>query len=69
VVPPVTAVDTAGAGDAFHGALAVAVAQDPQIKDLARALRYAVTIASIRVRFPGPRAWLDHVPAGARLGA
>jgi sugar/nucleoside kinase (ribokinase family) len=60
-VPPVTAVDTAGAGDAFHGALAVAVARDPQVKNLTRALRYAVTIAGVRVCHPGPRTWLDHL--------
>ncbi|MEU7901577.1 PfkB family carbohydrate kinase [Actinoplanes sp. NPDC049118] len=57
-VPSVPAVDTAGAGDAFHGALAVALARDP---DLLGALRYAVRIAGIRVRHAGPRAWLDAV--------
>ncbi len=58
-VPPVTAVDTAGAGDAFHGALAVAVARDPEVADLAEALRYAVQVAGIRVVHAGPRAWLS----------
>ncbi|GID91632.1 PfkB family carbohydrate kinase [Amorphoplanes digitatis] len=57
-VPGVPAVDTAGAGDVFHGALAVALARDP---DLLPALRYAVRIAGIRVRHAGPRAWLDAV--------
>jgi sugar/nucleoside kinase (ribokinase family) len=57
-VPPVAAVDTAGAGDVFHGALAVAVARDPQIKDLTRALAYAVRVAGIRVVHEGPRSWL-----------
>ena len=58
-VPPVAAVDTAGAGDAFHGALAVAVARDPQVFDLAGALTYAIAVASVRVAHAGPRAWLD----------
>ncbi len=57
-VPPVTAVDTAGAGDAFHGALTVAVARDPEVSDLPAALRYAVKVAGIRVVHAGPRAWL-----------
>ncbi|MEU4222558.1 PfkB family carbohydrate kinase, partial [Actinoplanes sp. NPDC026623] len=57
-VPRVAAVDTAGAGDAFHGALAVALARDP---DLVPALSFATRIAGIRVRHAGPRAWLDAV--------
>jgi sugar/nucleoside kinase (ribokinase family) len=54
-VPPVAAVDTAGAGDAFHGALTVALAGDP---DLLAALRYAITVAGVRVTRAGPRGWL-----------
>lgn len=54
-VPPVEAVDTAGAGDAFHGALTVAVARGAETTE---ALRYAVTIAGVRVRHRGPRSWL-----------
>jgi sugar/nucleoside kinase (ribokinase family) len=57
-VPPVAAVDTAGAGDVFHGALAVAVARDPRVIDLVGALTYAIAVAGIRVVHPGPRAWL-----------
>jgi sugar/nucleoside kinase (ribokinase family) len=56
VVPEVAAVDTAGAGDAFHGALAVALARG---EDLPAALASAVTVAGVRVVHPGPRAWLD----------
>jgi sugar/nucleoside kinase (ribokinase family) len=55
-VPPVDAVDTAGAGDAFHGALAVALAQG---EDLPVALAAAVRVAGVRVIHRGPRAWLD----------
>jgi sugar/nucleoside kinase (ribokinase family) len=58
-VPPVAAADTAGAGDAFHGALAVAVAADPRIRDLRAALRYAIAVAGVRVAHAGPRAWLS----------
>jgi sugar/nucleoside kinase (ribokinase family) len=57
-VPPIAAVDTAGAGDVFHGALAVAVARDPAVTDLAAALRYAVAVAGVRIAYAGPRAWL-----------
>jgi sugar/nucleoside kinase (ribokinase family) len=52
-------VDTAGAGDVFHGALAVALARGD---DLVPALRSAVGIAGIRVRHTGPRAWLSALP-------
>ena len=53
-VPPVTAVDTLGAGDVLHGAyaFALAVGQDRQ-----QALRTAVRVAGIRVRQIGPRSW------------
>ena len=64
-VPAVSAADTAGAGDVFHGALAVAVARDPAVADLPAALAYAAGVAAIRVTYPGPRAWL----ADPRLAA
>jgi sugar/nucleoside kinase (ribokinase family) len=57
-VPPVEAADTAGAGDAFHGALAVAMATDPGVPDLLQVLRYAIAVAGVRVRHAGPRTWL-----------
>ena len=60
-VPEVDAVDTAGAGDAFHGALAVAVAHDPEIKNLTTTLRYAVTVAGVRVRHRGSSGWLRSI--------
>jgi sugar/nucleoside kinase (ribokinase family) len=65
-VPPAAAVDTAGAGDVFHGALAVAVAGDPLVTDLRTALRYAIAVAGVRVTHTGPRAWLAD-PRLARL--
>jgi sugar/nucleoside kinase (ribokinase family) len=55
-VPSVSAVDTAGAGDVFHGAFAVALARGD---DLVSALRHAIGIAGIRVQHAGPRSWLD----------
>ncbi|GAA3337287.1 PfkB family carbohydrate kinase [Amorphoplanes nipponensis] len=58
-VPPVAAVDTAGAGDVFHGALAVALGRGDE---LVPALRYAVGVAGVRVRHAGPRAWLRALP-------
>ena len=54
-VPAVDAVDTTGAGDAFHGALAVALAED---QNLPSAIRYAVRVAGVRVTHPGPRSFL-----------
>ncbi|MEV6304781.1 PfkB family carbohydrate kinase [Actinoplanes sp. NPDC051861] len=57
-VPPVPATDTAGAGDVFHGALCVALAQEA---DLQAAISYAIRIAGIRVQHPGPRDWLAHL--------
>ncbi|BEL07489.1 PfkB family carbohydrate kinase [Actinoplanes sichuanensis] len=59
-VPVVSAVDTAGAGDAFHGALAVALARGDL--DLKATIAYASRIAAIRVTHAGPRAWLSHLP-------
>ncbi|WP_305784663.1 PfkB family carbohydrate kinase [Symbioplanes lichenis] len=60
VVPAVQAVDTAGAGDAFHGALAVAIARGADLTD---ALRRAIEVATVRVQHRGPRSWLAALPA------
>jgi sugar/nucleoside kinase (ribokinase family) len=78
-VPPVAAVDTAGAGDAFHGALAFALAQSPgrapkspgpaalspksDKSDLSGAIAFAIEVAGLRVTHPGPRAWLAALQA------
>jgi ribokinase len=50
--PPVTAVDTTGAGDCFCGALAQALTRDG---DLTAAVRYAVTAAALSTTGPGAR--------------
>ncbi|GAA1609550.1 PfkB family carbohydrate kinase [Actinoplanes couchii] len=57
-VPTVKAVDTAGAGDAFHGALAVAMLNG---LPLPAATATASRTAAIRVSHAGPRSWLTHL--------
>lgn len=56
--PSVTAVDTLGAGDAFHGALVAGLLLDGG--DLRLAVERAVRVASRRVQHVGARAWLHH---------
>jgi ribokinase len=53
-VPAVEARDTLGAGDVWHGALAVAVAREPTVTDR---IRFANEVAAERVRSVGPRSW------------
>lgn len=55
-VRSVTPVDTLGAGDAFHGAFAFAVAAGA---DEIAALRFAANVATVRVEHAGPREWLS----------
>ncbi|MBL7258416.1 PfkB family carbohydrate kinase [Paractinoplanes lichenicola] len=57
-VPPVEALDTAGAGDAFHGALAYALHAGKPMRD---AITEAIRVAGVRVQHPGPRSWLDEL--------
>lgn len=58
-VAPVTAVDSLGAGDFFHGALAYAVATNGLLRDnFQQSLRFASEVAGLSVRFFGSRAWL-----------
>ncbi len=63
-VPPVEAVDTLGAGDAFHGALAWSLASGAGFVE---SLEQAVGVASFRVAVAGPRAWLSS-PGLSALG-
>jgi sugar/nucleoside kinase (ribokinase family) len=55
-VPAVTAVDTLGAGDAFHGAYSYYRAGSG---DLEQHLDNAARVAALRCSIVGPRAWLD----------
>jgi sugar/nucleoside kinase (ribokinase family) len=59
-VPPLPAVDTLGAGDAFHGAYAFAATRTSD--DPLASLRFAVHIAGLKCASAGPRAWLDSLP-------
>lgn len=59
--PAVRAVDTLGAGDAFHGALAAALSVG---RSLGEAVDLAAHIASARVARAGARGWLAAVPRG-----
>jgi len=56
-VPRVPALDTLGAGDVFHGALAWALARRPEAAFPA-ALALAAEIAAMRCSFAGQRTWL-----------
>ncbi|MEU8631195.1 PfkB family carbohydrate kinase [Amycolatopsis sp. NPDC048633] len=53
-VADVEARDTLGAGDVWHGALAVAVTREPTVTDR---IRFANEVAAERVRHVGPRSW------------
>lgn len=57
--PPVQAVDTLGAGDAFHGALVASLLLDGG--DLGRSVAEACRVAGIRVQHAGARSWLNHL--------
>jgi sugar/nucleoside kinase (ribokinase family) len=74
-VPPVQAVDTLGAGDAFHGAYLFASCQarrsvgaGPVSNDLGEAelitrLQFAAEVAALACATPGTRGWLSRIPA------
>ncbi len=51
--PPIQAVDTLAAGDVFHGAYALAIAEG---RDVASAARFATLAAAIKCTRPGGRA-------------
>jgi ribokinase len=75
VPPPVTAIDTTGAGDCFCGALAQSIAAG---SDLPTAVRFAVAAAALSTTGPGARgalpddaavqALLPQVPAATAVG-
>ncbi|MGD8521126.1 MAG: PfkB family carbohydrate kinase [Desulfobacterales bacterium] len=58
-VPEVNAIDTIGAGDNFHGALALALAQD---FDLHQAVKFSVAVASLSCREYGGRKGIPQMP-------
>ncbi|MGF0312126.1 PfkB family carbohydrate kinase [Rhodococcus sp. IEGM1428] len=58
-VEPVTAVDTVGAGDAFHGAYAY---YSTQSGSLAEHIDRSARVAALRCSMVGPRAWLHELP-------
>jgi ribokinase len=61
--PSVTAVDTTGAGDAFNGALAVALAEGRPLRDAAA---FAVAAAALSTRAAGAR---EGMPRRGEVGA
>lgn len=58
--PAVQVVDTAGAGDALHGAYAYAMAAVPSAP-AERRLEFAVRVASLKCTFRGTRRWLPEL--------
>ncbi len=59
-VPQVTAVDTLGAGDFLHGALAFAIARDG-LTAFPSALAFAAEVAARSVQEFGSRSWLEQL--------
>lgn len=60
-VPSVTARDTTGAGDVWHGALTLAVARlgrVPGATELPDLIHYANRAAAVRIQHEGARAWV-----------
>lgn len=53
----VNVVDTTGAGDVFHGALAVALAEKMPTKE---AIRFASAVAAMKCTQPGGRAGIPN---------
>ncbi|WP_066463050.1 PfkB family carbohydrate kinase [Sanguibacter suarezii] len=62
-VPAVEAVDTLGAGDAFHGAFTYASVRGPAT--FADQLAQAAAVAALRCSVVGPRDWLALLPERA----
>jgi sugar/nucleoside kinase (ribokinase family) len=62
--PAVSAMDTLGAGDVWHGALALGIAEFgrlPDAADLPALIDAANSVAAVRVGSVGARTWLSHV--------
>ena len=60
-VPPAKVRDTAGAGDVWHGAFALAVARlghVPDATEVPAMVEYANRAAAVRIRYEGARAWV-----------
>lgn len=55
----VRVVDTTGAGDAFHGGFALALAQGEKVREAAR---FGAAVAALKCRQPGGRAGLPTLP-------
>jgi sugar/nucleoside kinase (ribokinase family) len=65
-VPAVTARDTVGAGDVWHGAFALAVARlgrVPAAAEVPELIEYANRAAAVRVQHEGARAWVPPMRA------
>src|SRR5262249_53572608 len=58
--PQVRAVDTAGAGDVFHGAYCYFTATRDGT-GVAMLVDAACEVAALSCRYPGTRSWLDHL--------
>jgi sugar/nucleoside kinase (ribokinase family) len=58
-VEPVVAVDTVGAGDAFHGAYSYFSTQGPS--SVAERIERSSRVAALRCSVVGPRAWLSEL--------
>ena len=65
-VPAIEAVDTLGAGDAFHGAFAYASVRGPAL--FADQLAEAAAVAALRCSVVGPRDWLALLTARTPAG-
>jgi sugar/nucleoside kinase (ribokinase family) len=62
--PHVPAVDTAGAGDVFHGAYCYFTATEGGT-DVAQLVVAACEVAALSCRYPGTRSWLGHLSGRA----
>ena len=66
-VPEVSAADTLGAGDVFHGAWLTFVARHG-LRDFPAGLEYAAQVASFSCQYPGAHEWALHYRDDASAG-